>query len=218
MVVLPQNSLRPRTVGRLSLYLRVLKQMMENGSVHIFSRDLAKLAGVSSSQVRQDLMNVSVVGTPQNGYTAISLLLSLNRCLGVNQTTRAILLGSGFLGQSILHHFQVTRPHLEMVAVFDVNPSMVGKYLNNVPVLPISELKNRAQVTKPQMAILTVPPEVAQPLAEQIVSLGINSILNFTPMRLQLPSHVFVENNDIQTSLERVAYYAALPSEQGAEA
>jgi len=218
MTVLQDKVLRPRTVGRLSIYRRVLNQLLENGSVHIFSRDLAKMAGVSASQVRQDLMNVPACGTPQNGYSAIELLLSVNRCLGLTSRSNTVLLGAGHLGQAILHHFQTTQPNLDLKAIFDVDRALVGKQPNNVPVLPVSELEKVIRSTESKVAILAVPPQVAQQLAEQLVSCGICSILNFTPIRLQLPAGVYVEDNDIQTSLERVSYYANAHMENEAEA
>ncbi len=218
MVVLPKNALRPRTVGRLSIYRRVLNQLLENGSVHIFSRDLAKLAGVSASQVRQDLMNVPACGTPQHGYSAIELLLSVNRCLGTTTRASTVLLGAGHLGQAILAHFQATQPDLDMKAVFEVDLALVGQRLHNITILPLTDLEHQLRLTKAKVAILAVPSNVAQILAEQLVNAGICSILNFTPIRLQLPQNVFVEDNDIQTSLERVAYYASAPMEQGVNA
>lgn len=218
MTAVLEKVLRPRTVGRLSIYRRVLNQLLESGSIHIFSRDLAKMAGVSASQVRQDLMNVPTCGTPQNGYSAIELLLSVNRCLGLASRANTVMLGSGHLGQAILHHFQITQPNLDLKAIFDVDRALVGQQINNVTVLPISELEQIINSTQARVAILAVPPHSAQHLAEQLVHCGINSILNFTPIRLQLPSHIFVEDNDIQTSLERVAYYANSLEENEAKA
>ncbi len=209
MVVLPETNLRTRTVGRLSIYRRVLNQLLENGSVHIFSRDLAKLAGVSASQVRQDLMNVPTCGTPQYGYAAIELLLSVNKCLRLNTTAKTILLGAGHLGQAVLHHLQSSSSQLEMKAIFDIDSHLIGQEIYSIPILPLADLKATIAKTKAQVAILAVPSTAAQALAEQLASYGICSILNFTPTRLNLPAHVYVENNDIQTSLERVAYYAA---------
>jgi len=118
------------------------------------------------------------------------------------------LLGAGHLGQALLHYFQATEPHLEMKAVFEVDSKMVGKHLLDVPVLHVSMLESHLKSSQVRIAILALPPEEAQKAADQLVASGVCSILNFTPIRLQVPDHIFVENNDIQMSLERVGFYA----------
>lgn len=218
MATLSKHLINPRTVGRLSIYRRVLKQLESEGCQRLFSRDLAKMAGVSASQVRQDLMNVPTTGTPQNGYSVLELTQAVINCLGTTQSSTVVLLGAGHLGQALLHYFQGTQPHLTMEAVFEVNPNMVGKHLHDVPVLDAATMEHQVRTAQVRMAIMALPPEVAQQAADKLVAAGVTSILNFTPIRLQVPAHVFVENNDIQTSLERVAFYAAAPSEENAQA
>jgi redox-sensing transcriptional repressor len=208
MVLMPKHQINPRTVGRLSIYRRVLSQLFNEGTARIFSRDLAKMAGVSPSQVRQDLMNVPTNGTPQNGYSVSELTEAVISCLGSSQTISVVLLGAGHLGQALLHYFQATEPHLEMKAVFEVDSNMVGKHLLDVPVLHVSMLEIYLKLSRAPIAVLALPPEEAQNAADQLVASGVCSILNFTPCRLQVPDHVFVENNDIQMSLERVGFYA----------
>lgn len=214
MVVTQKHLINPRTVGRLSIYRRVLKQLTRNNIERVFSRDLAKMAGVSASQVRQDLMNVSTNGTPQNGYSVHELTRAVTNCLGASTTASVVLLGAGHLGQALLHYFQTTQRHLEMRAIFEVNEDMVGKHLHDVPVLNVSALEDHLKTEKVQVAILALPPEAAQEATERLVSAGVCSILNFTPVRLQVPSHVFVENNDILLSLERASFYASNCSEE----
>ncbi len=218
MVTHSKYMINPRTVGRLSIYRRVLKQLSVEGIQRIFSRDLAVMAGVSASQVRQDLMNVPTSGTPQHGYSITELAQAVVNCLGTAQATSVVLLGAGHLGQALLHYFQSTQPHLNMKAVFEVNPHMVGKHLNDVPVLDAANLEEQVREAHVCIAILALPPEEAQAAAERLVAAGVCSILNFTPIRLQVPNHVFVENNDIQMSLERVAFYASAKTEEKARA
>lgn len=218
MVTIANPVINSRTVGRLSIYRRVLQQLTAEGKKRLFSRDLAKMAGVSASQVRQDLMNVPTNGTPQNGYSVTELTQSVINCLGTAEPASVVLLGAGHLGQSLLHYFQATQSHLTMKAVFEVNPHMVGKHLHDVPVLHASNLENQVQADQVRMAILAVPPKEAQAATDRLVAAGVCSILNFTPICLQVPAHVFVENNDIQISLERVAFYASAQTEEKARA
>jgi len=205
----PKHPINPRTVGRLSIYRRVLNQLTADGTDRLFSRDLAKMAGVSASQVRQDLMNVPTCGTPQNGYSVTELTKAVINCLGTTETTSVVLLGAGHLGQALLHYFQATQTHLLMKAIFEINLNMVGKHLQDIPVFNFEEMEDHLRLLKVRVAILALPAEEAQNAADRLVASDVCSILNFTPVRLQVPDSVFVENNDIQTSLERVAFYAA---------
>lgn len=214
MAATPNHPINPRTVGRLSIYRRVLNQLTCDGTERLFSRDLAKMAGVSASQVRQDLMNVPTCGTPQHGYSVKELTRAVVNCLGATQTTPAALFGAGHLGQALLHYLQSHQPHLQMKAIFDVNPLMVGKHLHDIPVYGTAALENQLQSLNLRVAILALPACEAQTTADRLVEAGVCSILNFTPIRLIVPEHVFVENNDIQTSLERVAFYAESTSQR----
>ncbi len=214
MVLISNNLINPRTVGRLSIYRRVLIQLANEGIMRVFSRDLAKMAGVSPSQVRQDLMKVSTNGTPQNGYSVAELTQAVITCLGTTKITPVVLLGAGPLGQAILDCFKATQPNLVMSAVFEVNPNMVGKHLYDIPVLDFSMLANHVQAGRIQTAILALPAEEAQQAVDILIASGVSSILNFTTARLQVPSRVFVENNDILLSLERVAFYATDTAEE----
>lgn len=218
MAFTPNQPINPRTVGRLSIYRRVLNQLSADGINRLFSRDLATMAGVSASQVRQDLMNVPTNGTPQNGYSVEELTQAVVNCLGTCQAIPVVMLGAGHLGQALLHYFHTTHPHLEMKAVFEINPNMVNKHLHDVPVYDILQLDSRVKSIQAKVAILALPAANAQAVADVLVSAGVCSILNFTPTRLQLPGHVFVENNDIQLSLERVAYYAKDTAMENAQA
>ncbi len=218
MVKMSKHLINPRTVGRLCIYRRVLNQLSSQGTKRLFSRDLASMAGVSPSQVRQDLMNVPTNGTPQNGYAVKELAEAVVTCLGTAKSSSVVLLGAGHLGQALLHYFQATQPRMAMSAVFEINPNMVGKHLHDVPVWDIATLDQYVRSAQVRIAILALPAEEAQPATDRLVAAGVTSILNFTPVRLNAPAHVFVENNDIQMSLERVAFYAAAHTKEKVQA
>ncbi|PID80676.1 redox-sensing transcriptional repressor Rex [bacterium DOLZORAL124_64_63] len=204
------KTINPRTVGRLSLYRRVLNDLTGRGVKRVFSRDLAILAGVSASQVRQDLMHVASHGTPQNGYSVASLRTAVDRCLGPVSQAHTVLLGAGHLGRALLHFFKATRQNLKIEAILEVNPDLIGHQVHDVPVYHEESLEDRVRATGARTAILALPDEVAQAQTDRLVAAGVVSILNFTRIRLQVPAHVYVEDNDIQMSVERVSYYAAM--------
>lgn len=210
MITTSTKVINPRTVGRLSLYRRVLEDLTRQEVERVFSRDLAILAGVSASQVRQDLMHVASHGTPQAGYAVAALSQAVERCLGPIGQARTLLLGAGHLGGAILHFFRATRQNLSIEAILEVNPELVGQSIQGVPIFHESELEAQVRRTGARTAILALPDEVAQAQADRLVDGGVVSILNFTRIRLVVPREVYVEDNDIQMSLERVSYYAAV--------
>jgi len=202
--------INPRTVGRLSLYRRVLEDLAGRDVERVFSRDLAILAGVSASQVRQDLMHVASHGTPQSGYSVAGLRGAVDRCLGPIGQAHTVLLGAGHLGRALLHFFKATRQNLKIEAILEVNPDLIGQHIHDVPIYHEASLEGHVRSTQAHTAILALPDEVAQRQADRLVAAGVVSILNFTRIRLQVPAHVYVEDNDIQMSVERVSYYAAV--------
>ncbi len=210
MITTASKVINPRTVGRLSLYRRVLDGLIARKTERVFSRDLAVLAGVSASQVRQDLMHVSSHGTPQSGYCVQGLRGAVDKCLGPIAQAHTVLLGAGHLGLALLHFFRATRQNLKIEAILEVNPDLIGHHIHGVPVYHEDSLEGHVRSTGAHTAILALPDEVAQAQTDRLVAAGVMSILNFTRIRLQVPDHVYVEDNDIQMSVERVSYYAAV--------
>lgn len=209
MITAATKTINPRTMGRLSLYRRVLNDLVDRNIDRVFSRDLATLAGVSASQVRQDLMHVASHGTPQSGYSVLTLRKAVDRRLGPIGRSQTILLGAGHLGRALLHFFHATRQNLKIESILEVNPELLGEQIRGVPIFHESELEEQVRRMKAKTAILALPDEVAQEQTQRLVDAGVISILNFTRIRLQVPPHVYVEDNDIQMSVERVSYYAA---------
>ena len=206
----PRNTGRmgPRTVGRLSLYRRVLAGLQARNVPSVFSRDLAEMAGVSPSLVRQDLMGIHYRGNPQLGYEVPCLDEAIGRKLAGQEGQNVVLLGVGHLGRSIIQYFQHHHPQLSLVAALEIDTDEIGKCLNGVPVVHLAELEGIAHRQDVRVAILAVPDREAQLMADRLVAAGVRSILNFTGVRLQVPEKVYVENTDIGLALERVAFYA----------
>lgn len=198
----------PRTVGRLSLYRRVLAGLQTRNVPSVYSRDLAEMAGVSPSLVRQDLMGISYRGNPQQGYDVSCLDEAIGRKLAGHEGQNVVLLGVGHLGRSIIRYFQDHHPQLTLVAALEIDTDEIGKCLDGVPVIHLAELEGITHRQDVRVAILAVPDREAQLMADRLVAAGIRSILNFTGVRLHVPGKVYVENTDIGLALERVAFYA----------
>ena len=200
--------LTARAVGRLAIYRRILAQLHHDGVGAAHSQEIARLAGMTPSLVRQDLMRVGYRGSPQRGYDVGRLDAAIAELLGAGDTDRAVLLGVGNLGRAILHYFGLAHPHLDMVAAFDTDFDLVANRCHGVPVRHLEDLEGTLAASGAAIAILAVPSREAQPLADRLVAAGVRSILNFTSATVRVPEGIYAENHDIGLALERVAFFA----------
>lgn len=201
-----------KTIGRLVVYRRILNDLAHKQVPSIHSQDLAQRAQVTAAQVRRDLMGLGCFGTPTHGYDVAGFLEALRQRLDAPQGQTAALVGAGNLGRAILAYFAGRRPKLAIVAAFDNDPAKAGRAVRGCPVYPLEDLGVRAKELKINLGIITVPEEAAQAVAEALIAAGIRGIVNFAPARLRVPAGVYVEDIDITTSLEKVAYFARRPA------
>lgn len=197
-----------RTVARLSVYRRILAQDLEPEAEYIHSHQLATRAGVSAAQVRRDLMQVGCLGNPRRGYPIKQLLHSLINFLSGPDCQKLILVGAGNLGQAILSYFMGGRSHLCIVAAFDADPVKVGKVFQGCRCHPLENLQTVIEKEQAFLAVLCIPANNAQAAADRLIKAGIRGIVNFAGVPLSLPSEIYVENVDLTTSLEKVAFFA----------
>ncbi len=181
------------------------------------SSELARMAKVTSSQVRRDLMALDIKGNPARGYDTKDLLDSIGRFLDGKRPEKVVLVGVGNLGRAILGFFHGRRPNLNIVAAFDRDPSKTGRVIHGYRCLPMEKLPEVVAREGVRVGILTVPASEAQKVATAMVGAGVVGILNFAPRCLALPEHVFVEDIDMTTSLEKVAFFTRPqgPPEEG---
>lgn len=209
-----------KTVGRLSLYRRLLDNLRASGTTNIYSHQLAHLAGVSATQVRRDFMVIGYSGSPSRGYQVDTCLASISSLLDGATRQDVALVGLGRLGRSLLAHFHGRRPLLRIAAGFDTNPALVGTTVDGCPVYGVDELERVVAEKGIRIAILAVPPETAQMAAEALVRAGVRSLVDFTAIPLPVPDEVFVDHMDITSALESAAFFARQDEdgETGAEA
>jgi redox-sensing transcriptional repressor len=197
-----------RTIGRLSLYRRVLSELLAEMTRHVFSHQLAVLSGLTAAQVRRDVMVVGYTGSPTKGYDVQELMESIGRFLDASEPQPVALVGVGNLGRAILAYFAGRRPNLTIVAAFDRDPYKADRVVHGCRCYHTRDL---AQVMSEQgicTAIVAVPAGDAQEAADMLVSAGAKGLLNFAPAHLRVPLGIYVENVDITTSLEKVAFFA----------
>ena len=197
-----------KTVNRLSLYRRLLDNLRQSGTTNIYSHELAHLAGVSATQVRRDLMVIGYSGSPNKGYEVETCLASIENLLEGTSRQDVALVGLGRLGRSLLIHFAGQRPLLGIAAGFDADESLVGASIEGCPIYGVTEMERVVSEMGIRIAILAVPPEMAQSVAEILVRAGVRSFVDFTGIPLQVPEDVFVDHMDITSALESAAFFA----------
>ena len=203
--------LSDKTVGRLSLYRRLLADATARGVRHLYSHELARLAGVSAAQVRRDLMAVGYRGTPIHGYEAALLADSIAALLDAPGPQGMALVGVGNLGRAILAYFAGRHPKISFTAAFDSDPAKAGRVVQGCPCHGMDELAKVVRQEGIHAAVIAVPAPSAQEVADRLVAAGVRSILNFAPTALRTGPGVYVEHHHQTTSIERVAFYARAP-------
>jgi len=196
-----------KTVGRLSLYRRLLSNLLQEEVPSVFSHQLAEAAGVSAAQVRRDMMVVGYNGIPTKGYDVESLIASIGQFLDAPDRDAVALVGVGNLGRAILSYFDGRSPNLKIVAAFDNDPSKAGHVISGCRCYATRQVPEVFAKNGISTAIITVPAERAQDICDQLVDAGAKGILNFAPVGLRVPAHIHVENVDMTTSLEKAAYF-----------
>lgn len=196
-----------KTVYRLSLYFRILERLHQNRIETVSSDALAKAAGVKPTQLRKDLTYFGQFGTRGLGYNVDALFSQLTNVLRTARFQPVILVGAGNLGSALLRYEGFAKEGFEIVAAFDVHPENAKNAHSKVPVYPIDRLSGFVRENAIKLAILTVPAAAAQSVANELVEAGIQAILNFSPIILQVPEHVVVNNVNLAIELENLSYF-----------
>lgn len=198
----------PAVVKRLPRYFRYLRELLRNDILRISSGELSAMMNVTASQIRQDLNCFGGFGQQGYGYNVKYLLGKISDILGVSANFRAIIVGAGNLGQALTGSTMFEHRNIDLIALFDVSPALIGKTVGHCVVQSIDELPAFAAENHIDIAILTVPRDVAREAADNIASLGIHAIWNFTSVELsELGSRgVLVENAHMGDSLMQLMY------------
>lgn len=185
---------------RLPGYLAYLKSIPEGGSPYISATSLANSLGMGEVQVRKDLAMVSDGGRPKIGYLRESLIEDIEQFLGYDNTTDAVLIGAGKLGQALLGYGGFEAYGLNILAAFDVNPTM-DQTEEGKPILHIDKLESFCRSHKVLMGIITVPAQHAQEVCDKLIRCGIKAIWTFASTRLEVPGNILVQYENMATSL-----------------
>ena len=201
------NRLPEKTVERLSEYRRTLLNCLAQGKTHIFSHELARLQHITAVQVRRDIMFIGYTSLQRKGYDVQELIQVIGTIIDSDTPLNVAVIGIGNLGRAITHYFIGKRSKLNIVAAFDVDPMKTDRVISGVKCYSTQKLTEVVKKMDISIAILTVPSDVAIETAEKLVIAGFRGILNFTTVPLNVPSNVYLEQYDMITPLEKVAYF-----------
>lgn len=185
---------------RLPGYLAYLKSIPQDGPAHISATALANALGMGEVQVRKDLAMVSDGGRPKLGYIRENLIDDIEQFLGYDNTTDAVLIGAGKLGQALLGYSGFAAYGLNILAAFDVAPDLEAN-IDSKPIYDVRELETFCRTHKVLMGIITVPGPYAQQVCDQLIACGIKAIWNFAPTHLEVPANILVQHENMATSL-----------------
>ena len=194
-------------IKRLPRYRRYLGELKKRGVEKISSKDLSELIGYTASQIRQDLNNFGGFGQQGYGYSVENLYNEISNILGLNKDYKTVVVGYGRLGQAMASYIDKNEKQFRIAGIFDVSDKVVNEVFKNVQVYAFDDLKDFVIKNDIEIAVVTVPREKGQVVADTLVEAGIKGIWNFSSVDLELPDNVCVENVHMSDSLHALAYY-----------
>ena len=195
-----EKKISKAVLKRLPGYLAYLKSLQDQDHPYISATALANALGMGEVQVRKDLASVSDGGRPKIGYLRESLIEDIEQFLGYDNTTDAVLIGAGRLGQALMGYRGFEEYGLNVLAAFDTNPTC-DHTEDGKPILHMDQLEQFCRAHKVLMGIITVPDCHAQEVCDKLISCGIKAIWNFAPIHLEVPSNILVQSEKMATSL-----------------
>ncbi len=189
------------TLRRLPWYLSNVKLMKEKGEQYVSSTQISKEINIDASQIAKDLSYVNVSGRTRVGYEVDTLIDVLEDFLGFTNMHKAFLFGVGSLGGALLRDSGLNHFGLEIVAAFDVNPDLIGKDINGIPIFHSNDFEAKMKEFDVNIGVLTVPINIAQEITDKMITGGIKAVWNFTPFRIRVPENIVVQNTSLYAHL-----------------
>lgn len=197
-----------KTIERVSLYRRIVSNLLISGKKQAFSHEIAKLAGVKSSQIRHDFMFIGTNGRANAGYNLKELMDRIESFLIGGEADNFCIVGVGNLGRAILAFFRARHRNIEIKAVFDKDPALKDRIIQGCRCYSIEDANEIIKRENVNIGIITVPVEQAQSVAQILQDAGVKSIVNFAPVPLKVRQGIFIENVDLTMYLEKAAFFS----------
>ncbi len=196
-----------KTIERLSKYRRCLRILINEKKTHVYSHELAKMLNITPVQVRRDIMLIGHSGTLRKGYDVKKLNDLLGKIIGSTDDINIAIIGLGNLGKAIMDYIQGKSMKLSVHAAFDVNPEKINRLYKGIPCFHINDLEEKAKQLKISLVVITTPADAVQEITDKLIIAGIKGVLNYTTSPLHMPANIYLEEYDMITSLEKVAYF-----------
>jgi redox-sensing transcriptional repressor len=197
----------PLTLNRLSVYLRCLHHLQEQGTRRISSQELARRYHLSAAQIRKDLAQFGEFGIRGVGYEVDTLAAHLNALLGLDRRHPIVIVGMGNLGSALARYLGFNSGAFEVVAGVDTDPKVVGRRLGGLVVRPVGELREIVRETRAEIGVLAVPAGAAQENYDALADAGVRAVLNFAPERVKPRAGVQLKDVDLRIDLEELAFF-----------
>jgi len=194
-------------IGRLPIYLRTLKRLMQQGKEVTSSQELGEHLGISSAQIRKDLSHFGEFGKQGTGYDIAYLCRQLEKILKVDCVWPVAMIGAGYLGHALASYDGFENRGFHIIGVFDSSVDKIGTTVGSLTVEPMEMVQDYVQKYQCQIAIMAVPAEAAQVVADILIEVGIRSILCYAPITLNIPKHIRVEYIDPVIHFQHMTFY-----------
>ncbi len=198
------------SVGRFSLYLRRLEDVLAEGNTRVSSHTLGDSLGLTDTQIRKDLASLGSLGQPGIGYDVAELIAAIRSTLGIDRTWNAILVGVGNLARALLRYQGFVERGFRIVGLFDADPEKIGTTVEGLRIHSPDRMKEVIETTGAELGILTVPAHSVQNVADGMIQAGIRGLLNFAPGIVRVPEGVRVVGVDLTVQLEQLAFLVHL--------
>jgi redox-sensing transcriptional repressor len=194
-------------IGRLPIYLRALSRMMQEKREYTSSQELGERLGISSAQIRKDLSHFGEFGKQGTGYNVAYLYEQLRHILKTDREWPVAVVGVGDLGRAIVHYRGFKARGFRVTALFDSDPAKIGEQINDLTVMAMDQLQDEIRRQGIKVAMVAVPAEAAQAVANQLIQVGVRAILNYAPITLAVPPGINVQYIDPVAHLQHMTYY-----------
>lgn len=195
------NKIPEPALRRLPWYLSYVKLLKTKGEKYVSSTQIANKIDVSASQIAKDLSFVNISGKTRVGYEIDELIKVLDMFLGFRKLHTAVVFGVGSLGAALLSDSGLEQYGLKIIAGFDINKSVVGTTIHDIPVYHSNDFFELNKEMKADIGILTVPSGIAQEASDYMISCGVKGVWNFTPFRIRVPEGVVLQNTSLYAHL-----------------
>lgn len=204
---MPKNArgISETVIRRMPVYHRYLKELIEDGVERVSSKELSGLTGFSASQIRQDLNNFGGFGQQGYGYNTKALKDQIDKILGIDKSYKSIVIGAGRLGQAIARYNGFRDSGFNVISLFDIKDDIDD--ISGIKVRKMEDLEKYIRDEGVDVAIITVPREVCEDVANRVIDAGVRGIWNFAPYDLKGPEGIVVENIRLNDSLLTLSYF-----------